>query len=97
VRDTLAENTERFAGPASQQRPALGRARHGQVLVGQGGPCRHQPAPEGDALPLKLIEIHREDIESLPALMGLLRPIRIAPSSSATISPSTATTPPTSR
>ncbi len=25
------------------------------------------------ALPLKLIEIHREDIESLPALMGLLR------------------------
>ncbi len=30
-------------------------------------------AAEGKS-PLKLIEIHREDIESLPILMGLLRP-----------------------
>ena len=75
VRDTLLENTERFAArPAGQQRPALGRARHGQVVAGQGRPCagqrrrrRHGPPP------LKLVEIHREDIESLPALMALLR------------------------
>ena len=61
------------ARPARQQRAAVGRARHGQVLAGQGRPCRHQREPEAAERPLKLIEIHREDIESLPALMALLR------------------------
>ena len=46
VRDTLVDNTERFArGLAGQQRPALGRPRHGQVVARQGGPCRDQPHP----------------------------------------------------
>ena len=73
MRDILIENTERFAnGSACEQRPALGRARHGQVVAGQGGACQRQcdASPRGQ---LKLIEIHREDIESLPGLMELLR------------------------
>ena len=38
VRDILLDNTRRFAaGPAGQQRAAVGRARHGQELAGQGG------------------------------------------------------------
>jgi predicted AAA+ superfamily ATPase len=43
----------------------VGRARHGQVVSGQGGARGGQ---------CRLIEIHREDIESLPDLMTLLRP-----------------------
>ena len=57
--------------PARQQRPAVGRARHGQELAGQGGPCRRQSPASAE--PLKLVEIHREDIETLPELMALLR------------------------
>jgi hypothetical protein len=44
----------------------MGRARHGQVLAGQGRACQHQ-LERKPADRLKLIEIHREDIESLPA------------------------------
>ena len=73
----LVENTERFAqGPAGQQRAAVGRARHGQVVAGQGRARRDQcGARRKPAGTLKLIEIHREDIESLPDLMALLRGI----------------------
>ena len=75
VRDMLVDNTERFAArPAGQQRAAVGRARHGQVVAGQGRACRGQRRHRRkDARPLKLIEIHREDIESLPDLMALMR------------------------
>ena len=50
----------------------MGRARHGQIVAGQGRPRRRQRG-SGLERPLKLIEIHREDIESLPELMALLR------------------------
>ena len=75
VRDTARrEHPALRQGPAGQQRPALGRPRHGQVLPGQGGPCGDQPhAGLPSTRPLKLIEIHREDIETLPDLMALLR------------------------
>ena len=74
VRDILAENTDPLRrGPPGQQRPAVGRSRHGQILPGQGGPRGDQPSREPGARPLKLIEIHREDIETLPDLMALLR------------------------
>ena len=74
VRDMLVENTERFAArPAGQQRAAVGRARHGQVVAGQGGARRRQRQRTPAATALKLVEIHREDIESLPDLMTLLR------------------------
>ena len=74
VRDLLVENTQRFArGLPGQQCAAVGRARHGQVLAGQGGARRDQSRERTSPARLKLVEIHREDIEGLPALMGLLR------------------------
>ena len=99
VRDMLVDNTRALRPRAArQQRPALGRPRHGQVLAGQGGARRDQPRRAAGARPLKLIEIHREDIESLPDADGAAaRRRRTASSSSATTSPSTGTTPPTSR
>jgi predicted AAA+ superfamily ATPase len=71
VRDTLLENTERFAsglpannallwGARGMGKSSLVKATHARVNAKAGGR-------------LKLIEIHREDIESLPGLMALLR------------------------
>ena len=73
VRDQLAENTERFAkglpannallwGARGMGKSSLVKAVHADINGGPG------------AGKLKLVEIHREDIESLPQLMGLLRP-----------------------
>jgi predicted AAA+ superfamily ATPase len=76
MRDVLIENTERFAhglpannallwGARGMGKSSLVKAAHAGVnaaIVRSGG----QP-------PLKLIEIHREDIESLPELMALTR------------------------
>ncbi len=73
VRDLLAENTERFArghaanntllwGARGMGKSSLVKAVHADVNARKLG-----------ARPMKLIEIHREDIESLPVLMGLLR------------------------
>jgi uncharacterized protein len=73
VRDALAQNTERFArglpannallwGARGMGKSSLVKASHAAILVASG-----------DGPRLKLIEIHREDIESLPALMTLLR------------------------
>ena len=71
MRDTLLDNTARFAkglpannallwGARGMGKSSLVKAAHGQVNAQTEGA-------------LKLIEIHREDIESLPDLMGLLR------------------------
>jgi predicted AAA+ superfamily ATPase len=73
MRDTLVENTERFArglpannallwGARGMGKSSLVKAVHARVSA--------DIKPKGS---LKLIEIHREDIESLPVLMGLLR------------------------
>ena len=73
VRDALIENTTRFArglpannallwGARGMGKSSLVKAAHAAINVELRAP-----------LPLKLIEIHREDIESLPALMALLR------------------------
>ena len=55
----------------------MGRARHGQVLAGQGGARRGAPRARARAAKgkpdLKLVEIHREDIASLPACLAHLR------------------------
>ena len=63
--------------PARQQRAAVGRARHGQVVARQGGARRGAPASWGSERKgkpdLKLVEIHREDIASLPACLAHLR------------------------
>jgi predicted AAA+ superfamily ATPase len=76
VRDLLTENTERFArglpannallwGARGMGKSSLVKAVHAAL-----NSARHRP--KADA-PLKLIEIHREDIESLPDLMTLVR------------------------
>jgi len=72
VRDILMENTKRFAaglpannallwGARGMGKSSLVKAVHGEVAKQAKGR-------------LKLVEIHREDIESLPRLMALLRP-----------------------
>jgi len=77
VRDVLLENTERFArglpannallwGARGMGKSSLVKAVHAQVNVA------HTRRKGGNG-PLKLIEIHREDIESLPDLMTLMR------------------------
>src|SRR6202171_5072364 len=73
MRDILIENTERFAdglpannallwGARGMGKSSLVKAAHANINVSR------KPADR-----LKLIEIHREDIESLPGLMDLLR------------------------
>jgi predicted AAA+ superfamily ATPase len=76
VRDVLVENTERFArslpannallwGARGMGKSSLVKATHAGVNAALG--------KAKSARPLKLIEIHREDIDSLPALMALTR------------------------
>jgi predicted AAA+ superfamily ATPase len=73
MRDILIENTERFAdglpannallwGARGMGKSSLVKAAHASINANR------KPAER-----LKLIEIHREDIESLPALMDMLR------------------------
>src|SRR5947199_5250192 len=73
VRDVLMDNTERFAdglpannallwGARGMGKSSLVKATHANINIDR------KPADR-----LKLIEIHREDIESLPGLMDLLR------------------------
>ena len=73
VRDILADNTERFAaglpannvllwGARGMGKSSLVKAVHAQIN-----------ATSTDERPLKLIEIHREDIDTLPKLMAILK------------------------
>ncbi len=75
VRDLLVENTERFARGLPANNALLWGARG----MGKSSLVKASHAAIGAAHPaagLKLIEIHREDIESLPELMALLRNAR---------------------
>jgi predicted AAA+ superfamily ATPase len=76
VRDVLVENTERFAkglpannallwGARGMGKSSLVKAAHAAINVAF--------ARSSKSGPLKLIEIHREDIKSLPELMALIR------------------------
>ncbi len=72
VRDLLVENTDRFARGLPANNALLWGARG----MGKSSLVKAAHAAIGAAYPaagLKLIEIHREDIESLPELMSLLR------------------------
>jgi uncharacterized protein len=72
VRDLLVENTERFA----RSLPANNALLWGARGMGKSSLVKAAHAAIGSAHPqaaLKLIEIHREDIETLPELMSLLR------------------------
>jgi len=72
VRDTLMENTERFAKglPANNALLWGARGMGKSSLVKASHAAVNASAARGN---LKLVEIHREDIESLPELMSLLR------------------------
>jgi predicted AAA+ superfamily ATPase len=75
VRDLLVENTERFARGLPANNALLWGARG----MGKSSLVKVAHAAVGAAHPaagLRLIEIHREDIESLPELMAMLRPAR---------------------
>lgn len=74
VRDILVDNTRRFAaglpannvllwGARGMGKSSLVKAAHAKINAERGD----------DARPLKLVEIHREDIGSLPRLMTLLK------------------------
>ena len=97
VRDLLVENTRRFARGLPANNALLWGARG----MGKSSLVKAAHAAinrESDvAGRLKLVEIHREDIEGLPALMGLLREAPYGSSSSATTSRSTPAMRPTSR
>ena len=78
---TLLENTQRFAkalpannallwGSRGAGKSSIVKAVHAHVNRELGGP----PAPS--AGPLALVEIHREDVPSLPALLSMVRPSR---------------------
>jgi predicted AAA+ superfamily ATPase len=80
MRDVLVENTERFArglpannallwGARGMGKSSLVKAVHAAINAA------HRGKGEGNDSdgPLKLVEIHREDIESLPELMTLMR------------------------
>jgi predicted AAA+ superfamily ATPase len=71
VRDTLIENTERFAAGFPANNALLWGARGmGKSSLVKAVHARVSKKANGK---LKLVEIHREDIEGLPALMGLVR------------------------
>jgi len=76
ARDLLLDNTERFArglpannallwGARGMGKSSLVKAVHAEI--------NRRGAKEPSSRRLKLVEIHREDIEALPHLMGLLR------------------------
>ena len=73
VRDTLMENTERFAKglPANNALLWGARGMGKSSLVKASHAAVNASVARGN---LKLVEIHREDIESLPELMALVRP-----------------------
>ncbi len=74
VRDLLMENTERFARGFPANNALLWGARGmGKSSLVKAAHAAAGAATDKSSSKLKLIEIHREDIESLPALMTLLR------------------------
>jgi predicted AAA+ superfamily ATPase len=75
VRDLLADNTERFAQGFSANNALLWGARgmgKSSLVKAVHADVQAQIA-KSKGTPLKLVEIHREDIESLPVLMNLMR------------------------
>jgi len=74
VRDILTENTERFAAGLPANNVLLWGARGmGKSSLVKAVHARINNTRSGDADPLKLIEIHREDIDTLPRLMAILK------------------------
>ncbi len=74
VRDILSDNTQRFADglPANNVLLWGARGMGKSSLVKAVHAAINRSRKDGEA-PLKLVEIHREDIDSLPKLMGQLK------------------------
>ena len=83
--------------PARQQRAAVGRARHGKIVAGEGRACQHQCRPQAG----RPAEADRDSPRGHREPAGADGPAARVPisasSCSATTCRSTATTPPTSR
>jgi len=75
VRDQLVDNTRRFAAglPANNALLWGARGMGKSSLVKAAHASINRELPPGAPARLKLVEIHREDIETLPALMGHAR------------------------
>jgi predicted AAA+ superfamily ATPase len=74
VRDILSENTTRFARGLPANNALLWGARGmGKSSLVKAVHAEINHLRDAASRPLKLIEIHREDIETLPDLMALLR------------------------
>jgi predicted AAA+ superfamily ATPase len=76
VRDTLVENTERFAKGLPANNALLWGARgmgKSSLVKASHAAVNTTYARNSKSGPLKLVEIHREDIESLPELMTIAR------------------------
>jgi predicted AAA+ superfamily ATPase len=75
ARDILIENTERFARGLPANNALLWGARGmGKSSLVKAAHAEINARRSAEALPMKLVEIHREDIEALPDLMAVLRP-----------------------
>ncbi|MCM5556169.1 ATP-binding protein [Pleomorphomonas sp. NRK JP5] len=78
-RDMIVANTERFARGLPANNVLLWGARgmgKSSLVKASQAEVNQRLADRAGFTPVKLIEIHREDIESLPALMKLLRDSR---------------------
>ena len=74
VRDILVENTERFAAGLPANNVLLWGARGmGKSSLVKAVHASINNSRAGDNTPLKLIEIHREDIDTLPRLMSIVK------------------------
>jgi predicted AAA+ superfamily ATPase len=76
VRDVLVENTERFAKGLPANNALLWGARgmgKSSLVKASHAAVNAELARSSNSRPLKLVEIHREDIETLPDLMALTR------------------------
>ncbi len=76
VRDTLVENTERFAKGLPANNALLWGARgmgKSSLVKASHAAVNATYARDSKTGPLKLVEIHREDIETLPDLMAITR------------------------
>jgi predicted AAA+ superfamily ATPase len=76
VRDQLLDNTLRFARgfPANNALLWGARGMGKSSLVKAAQAAVNDGPANGGRPPVKLVEIHREDIDGLPELLGLLRP-----------------------
>ena len=74
VRDILIDNTERFAAGLPANNVLLWGARGmGKSSLVKAVHASINAALKSGESPLKFVEIHREDIDTLPRLMGLLK------------------------